>query len=292
MKRDILGWLAMAASIAVTAQGEWALATACGYHPIVAGALPVAIDAYAIRALRAGREVLAAVLAMVATNSAAHLLHGGMLTVSPWLVVAVSAIAPLVLWRVHALAPEASDQPFSRSRENAPEYPAVGSAGPTPPEVPEGPESVGSPGDLTTSLEGAVQAGPSATLGAADPSGAYPIAAMAYPKPVPGGHMAAPERVRLDFMPLPTRARELAAEEPRTRSRVDAEYVPEDAWEAGTEETEDDLAARARAEFADRLTDGKVPPIRDIRSVLAIGQARAQRVQDALRRDLESGVRA
>lgn len=103
MKRDPLGWLAMGASIAVTAQGEWALAVSSGYHPVVAGALPVAIDAYAIRALRSGREVLPAVLAMVATNSAAHLLRGGMLVMSPWLVVAVSAIAPLVLWRMHAL---------------------------------------------------------------------------------------------------------------------------------------------------------------------------------------------
>ncbi|MFD0449458.1 hypothetical protein ACFQ10_55080, partial [Streptomyces indonesiensis] len=102
-QRDVLGWLAMAASVAVAAQGEWSLAVACGFSTWVAAALPVAIDAYAIRAMQTGREVLPAVLLMVATNAASHLHHGGRLPVSPWLVVAVSAIAPTVLWRVHAL---------------------------------------------------------------------------------------------------------------------------------------------------------------------------------------------
>ncbi|MCP9209970.1 hypothetical protein [Streptomyces cucumeris] len=101
--RDLLGWLAMAAGISVTAHGEWSLALAAGYHPVVAAGVPVAIDAYAIRAMEVGREVFPAVLAMIASNAAAHLVQGGMLTVSPWLVVAVSAVAPLVLWRVHAL---------------------------------------------------------------------------------------------------------------------------------------------------------------------------------------------
>ncbi|WP_435272213.1 hypothetical protein [Streptomyces parvulus] len=101
--RDPLGWIAMLACIGVTAHGEWSLAVACGYVPAVAAGLPIAIDAYAIRAMRAGREILAPVLLMIATNAAAHLLQGGMLTVAPWLVVLVSAIAPVVLWRVHAL---------------------------------------------------------------------------------------------------------------------------------------------------------------------------------------------
>ena len=129
MKRDLLGWLAMGASIAVTAQSEWALAVASGYHPVVAGALPVAIDAYVIRALRSGREVLPAVLAMVATNSAAHLLRGGMVTMSPWLVVAVSAIAPLVLWRVHALADEVSTPDFIAGADGVHTMDTLGGAG-------------------------------------------------------------------------------------------------------------------------------------------------------------------
>lgn len=101
--RDVLGWLAMLACVVIAAHGEWSLAVAAGYQPYVAAALPVAVDAYAIRSMQAGREVLAPVALMVATNAAAHLVHAGLLHVGPWLVVAVSAIAPVVLWRVHAL---------------------------------------------------------------------------------------------------------------------------------------------------------------------------------------------
>ncbi|GGV06317.1 hypothetical protein GCM10010495_18070 [Kitasatospora herbaricolor] len=120
-----------------------------------------------------------------------------------------------------------------------------------------------------------------------------------YPEPVPAAYPAEHERVQLAFLPLPDRPRAVvaqtatvAAEPPRTRLQVDAEYVPEDGQDPGTGESEDDLTARARAEFADRIADGKVPPIREIRAVLAVGQDRAKRVQDVLRRDVESGVRA
>lgn len=109
--RDVLGWAAMLASIAVTAHGEWSLAVACGYATAVAAGLPIAIDAYAIRAMRAGREIFPPVVLMIATNAGAHLVHGGMLTVQPWLVVLVSAIAPVVLWRVHALRKHESETP-------------------------------------------------------------------------------------------------------------------------------------------------------------------------------------
>ncbi|MFB6984234.1 hypothetical protein [Streptomyces scopuliridis] len=110
-QRDVLGWVSMLACIAVAAHGEWSLAVAVGFSPWVAAALPVAIDAYAIRAMQAGREILPSVVLMIATNSAAHLHHGGLLTVSPWLVVAVSAIAPVVLWRVHALRHSTATEP-------------------------------------------------------------------------------------------------------------------------------------------------------------------------------------
>lgn len=110
-QKDLLGWLAMGASVVVAAHGEWSLAVACGFGAWVAAALPVAIDAYAIRAMQSGREVLPAVLLMIATNAASHLHHGGRLPVSPWLIVAVSAIAPTVLWRVHALRRTAAAVP-------------------------------------------------------------------------------------------------------------------------------------------------------------------------------------
>ncbi|MFJ3822086.1 hypothetical protein [Streptomyces nodosus] len=82
MKHDYLAWAALAVPLVVTASAEYALARAAGFGQWTADALPAALDIYAVRALRAHRDVLAAVAAMIATNAAAHL------------VVAVSAIAP------------------------------------------------------------------------------------------------------------------------------------------------------------------------------------------------------
>lgn len=103
MKRDILAWAALGAALAVTASAEYSLARASGFGPIVAAGVPAALDIYAVRALRVHRDVLAVVVAMIAVNAASHLVTAGLLPVSVPLVVAVSAIAPLVLWRVHAL---------------------------------------------------------------------------------------------------------------------------------------------------------------------------------------------
>ncbi|MFE6287698.1 hypothetical protein [Streptomyces sp. NPDC057877] len=103
MKRDILAWAALGAALAVTASAEYTLARACGFGPVVAAGVPAALDIYAVRALRVHRDVLAVVVTMIAVNAASHLVTAGLLPVSVPLVVAVSAIAPLVLWRVHAL---------------------------------------------------------------------------------------------------------------------------------------------------------------------------------------------
>jgi hypothetical protein len=101
---DVLAWAALLAALAVTASGEWELARQCGMGAYVAAGVPASLDIYAVRAMRARRDVVAVVGAMIAVQAAAHLVASGHLTVSPALVVAVSAIAPLVLWRVHRLA--------------------------------------------------------------------------------------------------------------------------------------------------------------------------------------------
>ena len=109
--RDPLAWAALAAALAVTASAEYALARACGFGPWVAAGVPAALDIYAVRALRVHRDVLAVVFAMIAVNAASHLVSAQLLPVSVPLVVAVSAIAPLVLWRVHVLRAAQPDAP-------------------------------------------------------------------------------------------------------------------------------------------------------------------------------------
>lgn len=105
----VLGWLALVACLAVQAESEWSLAVTLGWPPIVAGGIPAALGAYAVRALHAGREILLCVAAMVATVAASRLVHAGMLAVTPYLVIAVSAVPALVMWRIHALGRHAAD---------------------------------------------------------------------------------------------------------------------------------------------------------------------------------------
>lgn len=102
-RKDFLKWVAAACALIATASAEYEIARACGISQWVAWTVPGALDAYALRAIAAHREVLTAVAAMVAVNAASHLVTAGILDVSWILVSAVSAIPPLVLWRVHAL---------------------------------------------------------------------------------------------------------------------------------------------------------------------------------------------
>jgi len=104
MKRDFLLWAALAAVLVVLASAEYQLAVACGFGRYVAAGVPAALDVYALAALRARRDVLVVVVALIAVNAASHLVAVGLLPVSVPLVVGVSAIAPLVLWRVHRLS--------------------------------------------------------------------------------------------------------------------------------------------------------------------------------------------
>lgn len=136
MKNDYLKWGALVAALVATASAEYSLAVAVGFNPWVAAAVPGALDLYTVRALRTGREVLAAVAAMIGVNAASHLVTAGLLPVNVPLVVAVSAIAPLVLWRVHSLgtgrdeatekvAPLPFSEPVAVTVERAPEMPVI-----------------------------------------------------------------------------------------------------------------------------------------------------------------------
>lgn len=130
--KDPLKWLSVACAIAVTATAEYDLAVAVGMHEAVAVAVPGALDAYVVRALQRNREVLTSVLAMVGVNAASHLQAAGILELDWRLITAVSAIAPLVLWRVHSLTdpgtwrrrklwnvPKASTPVLEEAREQA-----------------------------------------------------------------------------------------------------------------------------------------------------------------------------
>lgn len=105
-RKNALSMAALLAALIGTASAEYHLALACGFGPALAACVPAALDIYAIAAFRAKRDIRVAIGALVVTNALSHLLSAGMISASVPLVVAVSAIAPLVLWRVHALQGE------------------------------------------------------------------------------------------------------------------------------------------------------------------------------------------
>lgn len=101
--QDWILWGAAGCALVGTAHAEYTLAVATHVHPVVALAVPGALDLYVIRALRLRRDVFAAVLVMVAANVAAHLVTAEVIPVDWRLISAVGAVAPLVLWRVYSL---------------------------------------------------------------------------------------------------------------------------------------------------------------------------------------------
>lgn len=106
MKKDLLSWGAFGAALVGTASAEYTLAVDCGFSPWVAWCVPVALDLYVVRALQVRRDVAAVVVAMIVVNAISHLVSSGLLQASVPVVVGVSAIAPLVLWRIHGLGGE------------------------------------------------------------------------------------------------------------------------------------------------------------------------------------------
>lgn len=103
LAQDWVLWGAVGCALVGTAYSEWNLAVSVGAHPWIAAAVPGALDLYVLRALQVRRDVLLAVLAMVAANVAWYLVHSGDLPVGWQLRSAVGALAPLILWRVHSL---------------------------------------------------------------------------------------------------------------------------------------------------------------------------------------------
>ncbi|MBM9509957.1 hypothetical protein [Actinacidiphila acididurans] len=108
--------VALAAAVGLTASGEYQLAHLVGFPGIIAALLPTAIDVYVIQAMRRHRDVAAALILMVATNALYHLAAAGLFGVTShpaashiaytakwWLIVAVAAVAPFIVWRIHRI---------------------------------------------------------------------------------------------------------------------------------------------------------------------------------------------
>lgn len=112
----LLAHTSLAAGVVFTATAEYSLARKMGAMEAVAVMLPVAIDAYAVAALKRFRsfDITLSLLLMGAAQVSAHLLDSHVMKVNGWLVVIVSLLVPVAIWRTHALA---------RDDDQAPEKP-------------------------------------------------------------------------------------------------------------------------------------------------------------------------
>ncbi|AVZ72966.1 hypothetical protein SLUN_12955 [Streptomyces lunaelactis] len=106
--RKWLTRLSLAAGIAFTAHAEYDLARSLGADPAIAAMLPVAVDAYVMAALRwfKGFDIALSLTLMGAAQIAAHLLDARVMVVNIPVVVVVSLLVPIAIWRTHALARE------------------------------------------------------------------------------------------------------------------------------------------------------------------------------------------
>lgn len=127
--RTWLTRLSLGAGVAFTASAEYQLARTLGADQAIAAMLPVAVDAYVIAALRWFRafDIALSLSLMGATQISAHLLDARVMRVNIPMVVVISLLVPVAIWRTHALA-----------RRTAPEV-APGEEFASPAEVPTAP---------------------------------------------------------------------------------------------------------------------------------------------------------
>ena len=127
-----LPWLSLAAALALTAQAEWTLALAVGWHRWVAWCAPLALDAYVVAAFRAGKDRAYALSLMAAAVFAAHAVPVAFPAGLPWWIAGVcSVIPPVVAWRVHEIELLGrARMPHAQPRRETTRQPAGGAAAP------------------------------------------------------------------------------------------------------------------------------------------------------------------
>lgn len=102
-RQDWILWAQLGCALVATAHAEYTLVTALGQHWVVAGAVTGALDLYVVRALQKHKDVLPAVLVMVAANVVSILISARVVPVHWAVLGAVGALAPLLVWRGHRL---------------------------------------------------------------------------------------------------------------------------------------------------------------------------------------------
>lgn len=285
-RQDWILWGALGCALVGTAHSEWSLAVATGAHPWVALAVPGALDLYVIRALQMRRDVFVAVLAMVAVNVAWYLVHSGDVPVTWALRSAVAAIAPLVVWRVHALGRTRNRTELLWDTEaGAVDAPVEYTAPEPAPVLPSAPAWV--PGYHLDGCDGLhSQEGPDECTARvrvldsiAEAFDVPPHLASAHPSSY--SYPSAPEYVPEEWSAHPDTSNVV-----HLRRRTD----PSAPASAHSLQDGDEVYVPGAVEYIDNCAlTGTEPSVRGLKTALKIGQVRAKRILDHLLDEPEEG---
>ncbi|MGV9728469.1 transfer protein spdA [Streptomyces albogriseolus] len=98
---DVARYVALLAAMAISFSTQRELALSHGVPVAVAPAVPLAIDAFMIWAVRSRRDVALSVAVAVAANVAGVLTAEPLSAVNTWVAAGLHAVFPLTVWRMH-----------------------------------------------------------------------------------------------------------------------------------------------------------------------------------------------
>lgn len=248
--RDYLVAVSLVAGVGYTASAEYNLARAIGSPVPVAVLLPLALDVYVVAAIRRnrGRDIALSLLLMGVAQVSAHMLESGVVQVSVPLVVAVSLLIPLVIWRVHALAVLPAKQQAK-----------TGTA----------------PGTATGIATGTASTEPAATVERVPAPHAEPVPAI---DPVPVPPVSRPELTAVpDSVPAPVPVRPRPSNKPKTTKKSPTSTGPKAPQKAGSTASFDEHVKTATA-WLDKEPDLSGT---DIGKKLGTGDSYGRRVKRA-----------
>ncbi|MFB7110626.1 transfer protein spdA [Streptomyces sp. NPDC056291] len=136
---NVARYVALLAAMAISFTTQRELALSHGVPVSVAFAVPLAIDAFMIWAVRTRRDVALSVAVAVAANVAGVLTAEPLSAVNTWVAAGLHAVFPMTLWRMHRSpsesrsaghAAEETDKAASGPQNGAQSLPAVADSWP------------------------------------------------------------------------------------------------------------------------------------------------------------------
>lgn len=261
-RSDWILWAQLGCALVATAHAEYTLALATGLHWVVASAVPGALDLYVIRALQKHKDVLPAVLVMVAANVASILVSAHVLPLHWGLYSAVGALVPLLVWRGHVLR---AHEVQAAGAVSAPEYTAPE------PSTPPGTDADWLPEFLAAQVHPVLEPGTPCELSEPLLRPADFMCGCGYAW---GDHLGVQQKLAASAPALPPLPPEYA---PEYIEQVHSELAPEP-WSSALSSDDKVYLGSAQAYLAGCADDKRTPSIRGLKEFGHMSQDRSKRL--------------